>query len=114
MSDYRTLHFWSTRCSVHFSQVTWQPGRNFTGVVAPSSLLGALLGYVVTSAVLPLRGLAETLPEARQLVKAVPGSLGPLENGGGLFGGGGEAGILRGKLGGVDGKSLKVRKIWGR
>jgi hypothetical protein len=58
--------------------VTWQPGVNFTGVVAPSSLLGALLGYVVTSAVLPLRGLAETLPEARQLVKAVPGSLGAL------------------------------------
>lgn len=59
-----------------WQNVTWQPGVNFTGVVAPSSLLGALLGYVVTSAVLPLRGLAETLPEARQLVKAVPGSLG--------------------------------------
>lgn len=59
-----------------WQNVTWQPGINFRGVVAASSLLGALLGYVVTSAVLPLRGLAETLPEARQLVKAVPGSLG--------------------------------------
>eukprot|EP00435_Cladocopium_sp_Y103_P043011 s1118_g12.t1 len=61
-----------------WQNVTWQPGINFRGVVAASSLLGALLGYVVTSAVLPLRGLAETLPEARQLVKAVPGSLGAL------------------------------------
>ena len=59
-------------------QVTWQPGLNFRGVVDASALLGALLGYVVTSAVLPLRGLAETLPEARQLLKAVPGSLGAL------------------------------------
>lgn len=70
--------------------MTWQPGVNFTGVVAASSLLGALLGYVATSAVLPLRGLAETLPEARQLVKAVPGSLGALTESlvfGGFFGG---------------------------
>lgn len=40
------------------------------------SLLGALLAYAVVTAVLPARGLFEALPEARTLVKAVPGSLG--------------------------------------
>ncbi|CAE7416321.1 NMT1, partial [Symbiodinium necroappetens] len=58
-------------------RLAWEPGVNFTGVVASrSSLFAALVGYVVSSAVLPLRGLFETLPEARTLVKAVPGSLG--------------------------------------
>eukprot|EP00434_Breviolum_minutum_P022810 symbB.v1.2.020126.t1/scaffold1676.1/size106311/3 len=57
--------------------VTWQPGLNFTGVVtSPQELFAALLSYAVVTAVLPVRGLFETLPEARTLVKAVPGSLG--------------------------------------
>eukprot|EP00439_Symbiodinium_sp_Y106_P070922 s616_g12.t1 len=62
---------------VWLERLAWEPGVNFTGVVASrSSLFAALVGYVVSSAVLPLRGLFETLPEARTLVKAVPGSLG--------------------------------------
>ncbi|CAE7034283.1 NMT1 [Symbiodinium natans] len=62
---------------VWLDRLSWEPGVNFTGVVASrSSLFAALVGYVVSSAVLPVRGLIETLPEARTLVKAVPGSLG--------------------------------------
>ena len=56
--------------------VTWEPGKNFVGVVDSSTLLAALLGYAVVTSVLPVRGLFETLPEARTLLKAVPGSLG--------------------------------------
>lgn len=50
-------------------KVTWQPGLNFTGVVtSPQELFAALLSYAVVTAVLPVRGLFETLPEARTLV----------------------------------------------
>ncbi|CAK9086442.1 Guanylate kinase (GMP kinase) [Durusdinium trenchii] len=60
-----------------WQKVSWEPGVNFTGVVSsPAMLFGALLAYASVSAVLPLRGLVETLPEARTLMKAVPGSLG--------------------------------------
>lgn len=49
-------------------KVTWQPGLNFTGVTSPQQLFAALLSYAVVTAVLPVRGLFETLPEARTLV----------------------------------------------
>jgi len=57
--------------------LTWEPGANFRGVVSsPMLLSAALVGYALATAVLPLRGLLESLPEARSLIKAVPGSVG--------------------------------------
>ncbi|CAE8615726.1 unnamed protein product [Polarella glacialis] len=55
----------------------WEPGANFTGfVTSPPALFSALLGYSLATLTLPLRGLADSAPEVRTLVKAVPGSLG--------------------------------------
>lgn len=54
-----------------------EPLGNFSGVISsPAVLYGALVGYCVATATLPVRGIFEALPEARELVKAVPGSVG--------------------------------------
>lgn len=57
--------------------VRLEPTGNFSGVISsPTLLYGALVGYCVATATLPARGTFEALPEARELVKAVPGSVG--------------------------------------
>ena len=60
-----------------WQNITWEPGVNFTNVVSsPKMLFAALLSYASVTAVLPIRAFFEALPEARTLVKALPGSLG--------------------------------------
>jgi len=54
----------------------WEPAKNFTGFVSPPLLYGALLGYILPTLTLQLRGLASAVPEVRDLVGALPGSVG--------------------------------------
>jgi len=54
----------------------WEPGANFVGFLQAKALSAALLGYVAATSSLQLRGVARAVPEARTLVKALPGSVG--------------------------------------
>lgn len=56
--------------------ISWQPGANFVGVLPAPTLYGALLGYVLPVLAVQLRGVSRAIPEARDLVSALPGSVG--------------------------------------
>lgn len=55
----------------------WEAGKNFVGVVPSAEVLyGAVLGYVASTITLRFRGLISSVPEAQQVVAALPGSVG--------------------------------------
>jgi len=58
------------------SNVRWEPGSNFLGVVSAPALYAGLLGYILSVLALQVRGLSRAVPEVKDLVQAVPGSLG--------------------------------------
>lgn len=57
-------------------QLTWVPGDNFVGFAPANAIYGAVVGYIVTLLPLQVRGVLMAAPEARDLVEALPGSLG--------------------------------------
>lgn len=55
----------------------WLPGANFVGLVpSPATLYGTLLGYILPTLALQVKGLARAVPEVSDLVSALPGSVG--------------------------------------
>mmetsp|Transcript_89991 Transcript_89991/g.226356 ORF Transcript_89991/g.226356 Transcript_89991/m.226356 type:complete len:545 (-) Transcript_89991:211-1845(-) len=58
------------------SNIHWEFGSNFLGVVSTQALYAGLLGYILSVLALQVRGLSRAVPEVRDLVQAVPGSLG--------------------------------------
>lgn len=56
--------------------LSWDPESNFKGFLAAKGLNAALLGYIVSTASVSLRGIARNIPEVGTLVKAAPGSVG--------------------------------------
>jgi len=56
--------------------VHWVPGPNFVGFVDRPTVYAALVGYVLVPLAMQVRGIVGALPEAKDVIQAIPGSFG--------------------------------------